>query len=148
MSYHQDLATLDRFGETRLPVLAIGWLDPAHDYERAAVSSAFFEPLIRLLADPWQPAITAGFHCCAFCRFSGGPAEFRYAGATARLGAANLFVPGDQRLFVAPSLIAHYIDAHGYAPPIEFQQAVQQCPPMRSMQYLRLIKESGLRFRQ
>jgi hypothetical protein len=145
MSYYQDLATLDLFGETKVPLIAIGWLDPGHDYERAAVSSEFFESLIRLLVNPWQPATIAGMHRCEFCRFSGGPAEFRYAGVTARLGAVNLFVPSDQRLFVAPSLVAHYIDAHGYAPPTQFQEAVQRCPPMRSVQYLRLIKESGLR---
>lgn len=145
MTYYPDFATLNLFGETKVSVLAIGWLDPQHDYKRAAVSSQFFESLIGMLVDPWQPAIVAGVHRCAFCRFSGGPAEFRYAGVTARLGAANLFVPSDQRVLVAPSLIAHYIDAHGYAPPAEFQEAVHRCPPMKSVQYLRLIKESGLR---
>jgi hypothetical protein len=141
MAYYQDLATLSLFGETKLPALAIGWLDPAHDYRRGAVSPKFFESLISLLVDPWQPAVAAGVHRCAFCRFTGGPAELRYSGMTARLGAANLFVPSDQQLLIAPSLIAHYIDAHAYAPPPEFQEAVQRCPPMKSMQYLRLIKE-------
>lgn len=144
MGYYRDLATLDRFGETKIPPVAVGWLDPAQDYERATVSSHVFEALIRLLENPWQPAIAAGVHRCGFCHFSGGPGELRYAGRTARLGTANLFIPSDQRLFVAPSLIAHYIDAHGYAPPIEFQEAVQRCPPMRSMEYLQRIKESGI----
>ncbi len=46
-------------------------------------------------------------------------------------------------LYVAPSLILHYIDAHGYAPPDQFQRAVMECPPMKSMPYLRALLANG-----
>jgi hypothetical protein len=38
-----------------------------------------------------------------------------------------------------PSLAAHYILAHGYAPPQEFCDAVLRCPPMRSPAYFQAI---------
>jgi hypothetical protein len=59
------------------------------------------------------------------------------------MGVSNLFVPADGRVFVAPSLIV-YVDAHGYAPPVEFQRAVLKCPPMKSTAYLRQVSAAGL----
>ena len=82
-----------------------------------------------------------GTHSCDFCRISGGPGRFDLDHVTAILGASNLFVPTNDRLFVAPSLILHYIDAHDYSPPPAFCDAVIACPEMRSMDYLKLIRK-------
>ena len=60
------------------------------------------------------------------------------------VGFKNVFVPADAKIYVAPELILHYIDQHGYAPPSEFQQAVLDCPTMRSIDYLRAISGLGL----
>jgi hypothetical protein len=49
----------------------------------------------------------------------------------------------DRLLAVAPSLILHSMDAHEYAPPAAFCEAVLACPPMRSMDYLRAILKNG-----
>jgi hypothetical protein len=145
MVHYKDFSACDCFGLSDGRLIAIGWLAAEHaDYARGPVSSAFFESLIHLLVDPWQPVALAGMQDCFACRFTGGPAELRYAGAAARIGAANLFVPADDCVFVAPSLIAHYIDAHDYAPPAEFQQAVMNCPAMRSMAYLNMLRKHGL----
>lgn len=99
--------------------------------------------LAELLVVPWQPVITMGKHDCPFCRFTGGPADFSFEGLDVQLGVRNIFIPADGFLFVAPSLILHYIDSHGYSPPSEFQQAVVACPPTRSMEYLRAIVKNG-----
>jgi hypothetical protein len=72
-----------------------------------------------------------GPHFCDFCRIS-------TVG-----GVANLFIPGEGVLYVAPELIVHYVDAHEYAPPIEFQRAVLACPPMRSAAYFKAILANG-----
>src|SRR6202043_3617855 len=87
-------------------------------------------------------------HRCGFCRFSGGPGLVRYqpprgSPVCATVGAANLFVPGPDALYMAPSLVAHYVDAHEYSPPQEFIAAVLACPHMRSAEYLRAIHASG-----
>jgi hypothetical protein len=126
------------------PLIAIGWLDPAHRFAGGDISSDFFQMLVELLIDPWQPTVTAGAQRCLFCRFTGGPAEMSYKGINFGVGSTNLFVPTKERIFIAPSLVAHYIDAHGYAPPSEFQEAVKSCPSMRSVPYLRLVRQHGL----
>jgi len=58
-------------------------------------------------------------------------------------------VPTAEKVCVAPAMLIHYIDAHGYAPAPgaadEFQRAVLECPPMRSTEYLSLIPRRGLK---
>jgi hypothetical protein len=51
------------------------------------------------------------------------------------VGCTNLFVPGDGVVYVAPSMIVHYLDAHRYQPPAAFLAAVDACPPMGSAAY-------------
>ncbi|HEX8274548.1 MAG TPA: hypothetical protein VF615_18070 [Longimicrobiaceae bacterium] len=143
MTYIADLAEWDPLGPSNGRVLAVGWLEPGHDYTRGEASPEFFCALVALLVKPWQPFAAAGRHRCPFCRFTGGPTELRHEGAVVQLGSANLFVPGDGCVFVAPSMAAHYVDAHEYSPPAEFQRAVLSCPPMRSMEYLRRLRELG-----
>lgn len=128
---YEDLSPCTHFGVEQEKLLAVGWLDAQSAFAKGKVSSDFFKSLVELLADPWQPVAIAGRQPCSLCRFTGGPSEIKYAGVTARLGAANLFVPNVAHVFVAPSLIAHYIDAHDYCPPMQFQTAVANCPPMR-----------------
>ncbi|MEX2560104.1 MAG: hypothetical protein WD403_09320 [Pirellulales bacterium] len=116
---------------------------PGQPYARGAVGRVFVERLVELLADPWQPSIAVGTHHCGFCRLTGGPVLFRLegqlAGAEIVMGTSNLFVPAEGFLYVAPSLILHYMDAHDYSPPVDFQRAVMACPAMRSMEYLKAV---------
>ena len=145
MPHFDDLKPNDVFGRWSDVLVSVGWLDDAHDYPRGIVSPEFFRALVRLLVDPWQPGVFPGRAPCALCRFSGGPGTLAFEGSSIRLGSANLFVPGPPgTVFVAPSLVAHTIDAHGYAPPEVFQQAVLQCPPMRSAAYLKALPQAGL----
>ncbi|HEU5101498.1 MAG TPA: hypothetical protein VFU22_20890, partial [Roseiflexaceae bacterium] len=67
----------------------------------------------------------------------------RYKDKKIVVGALNLFVPGEGFLYAAPSMIAHYILAHGYAPPAEFQEAVLRCSKMGSEEYFLSIKQHG-----
>jgi len=132
---------LTPMGHPRL--IAVGWLARGEAFSRGPVSDAFVDSLINLLQDPWQPSVTAGAHRCDFCRISGDPAQLLQAGRSIHLGALNLYVPHEGKIFVSPSLIAHYVDAHEYAPPDIYQAAVLRCPPMRSIQYLRAILSNG-----
>lgn len=146
MTYFEDLSPNPSFGQWADILLSVGWLDSAHDYPRGTVTPAFFRALVQLLVEPWHPGgALAGRHPCSFCPFTGGPGSLVFEGSTVTLGSANLFVPGPSgKVYVAPSLIAHVIDAHGYAPPEEFQRAVLECPTMRTMPYLRALRERGL----
>jgi hypothetical protein len=73
-----------------------------------------------------------GTHECDLCLYEG---EVH--------GVNNIFVPGEEFLFVCPELIVHYMNAHGYQPPDAFCAAVLRCPPMKSMEYLKLVLKNG-----
>ena len=60
------------------------------------------------------------------------------------IGCTNLYVPTNQVVYVAPSMIVHYIDAHSYLPPTEFCDAVMLCPAMRSMEYRKAMRQTGI----
>ena len=142
MTHITDLSPCDYFpfkGGNRL--IAVGWLESGHEYSHSEVAESLIARLTELLVNPWQPAVTMGAHDCAFCRFSRGSRQFMYNNTTINMGVNNLFVPSDNCIFVAPSLIVHYIDAHDYGPPQLFRDAVMACPDMRSMAYLRAIRK-------
>lgn len=109
-------------------VLAVGWLERGRPYPTGDVAPGVFAKLRDLLVDLWQPATTGGSHDCDLCFHE-----------PEKRGTRNLFVPGSGRLYVAPELILHYVNAHGYAPPAEFCHAVLACPPTRSPEYRRAL---------
>lgn len=125
--------------------MAVGFLEAGEPYAQGDVPVELFERLVEMLEDPWQPFVSAGRQPCTFCRFTGGPGTVRAGDRVAPVGASLLFVPGASAAYVAPSMIAHYIDAHGYKPPEDFHQAVMSCPPMRSIAYLRALRARGVR---
>ena len=139
----RDLSVLPSFMNLKKAVTAVGWLERGMEYPKGPVSEEFFAALVRLCVNPWQPAAAAGRHPCSFCQFSGGPATVTYRGMTVLMGAANVYVPASDCIFVAPSLIVHYVDAHEYQPPAAFQCAVMECPEMRSLAYLTQLKSHG-----
>lgn len=138
MAYYPDLSALP---DSR--ILMVGWLSAGQPFALGGVEPAVVAKLVELLSNPWQPAVTPGVHVCEFCRFSGGPASFTYDGTTVHVGTADLYVPGRACLYLAPSLIVHYLDAHEYSPPAEFCEAVMDCPPMRSIAYFRRLLSCG-----
>lgn len=146
--HYPDLSPIWRPESEVAPRLrAVGWIEPGQDYRLGEVGAEFVGKLVDLLVNPWQPAIAMGRHRCGFCRLTGGPGSFHLPGrageSAPQIGASNLWLPADGFLFVAPSLILHYMDAHGYSPPDEFQTAVLACPPMRSMDYLKAVVKNG-----
>jgi hypothetical protein len=58
-------------------------------------------------------------------------------------GSHELYIPGDGCVYATPDLVVHYMNAHGYLPPLEFCIAVSACPPMHTMEYLKAIKAAG-----
>lgn len=140
MAYFQDLALCDYFGPIDGRLLAVGWLDCDHAFTHGRVASSVFEAFARLAMSPWQPIAFAGTYPCPFCVFTGGPCEVRGREGNVLVGATNVFVPSEDAVYVAPSLTLHYMDAHEYLPPEAFQRAVEACPPMRSMDYLKLLQ--------
>jgi hypothetical protein len=114
------------------PFRAVGWLEHSQPFPTGPVDAAVYARLVELLKDPWRPYVTMGFHRCDLCLYAGD-----------HTGNRELFVPGDGVIYVAPELIGHYMNAHGYRPPDEFCKAVLACPPMRSMPYLKALMANG-----
>lgn len=124
--YFPDLGT-----ETQIDsgehVRAVGWLSSSQPFSRGEVPAEFVSRL-RALCDDWgaSPDVlwwpaAAGSHECEFCR------DFRASG--------NLGVPMGELLFVAPQMICHYVESHGYRPPDPFVHAVLACPTPSSAEY-------------
>jgi len=153
MAIYADLGPIDYFRSATSSWRAVGWLGEGHPFRQGEVSGAFFDRLCTLLLSPWQRFGFLGFHGCDLCpddlpRGLDG-AEIRevlrrrfreqntmQVGANELLmGCKNLWVPGTGCVYVAPSLIAHYVRAHRYAPPEEFIDAVLRCPDTHSPEY-------------
>lgn len=141
MTYIPDLTS--EYGESGR-VLGVGWLEQGKPYQKGKVEEAVFARLMELLRDPWQPYVAAGVHVCDLCRFMDAPPYVQYRNL--RIGTGhnnNLFLPGEGVIYIAPSMIVHYIVAHDYAPPDVFCDAVMRCPPMRSMEYWKAILKNS-----
>lgn len=128
MTCYEDLSQCNYFGPDCSACLrAVGWLEHSRPFPTGRVEADVYTRLIELLKEPWQPETFLGSHRCDLCHYEGP------------YGNRNLFVPADGFSFVAPELVAHYMNAHGYRPPDEFCAAVLACPPMRSTQYFKSL---------
>lgn len=100
----------------------IGWLAADHSYRSGEVDPLVQAALRYLLR--FQVNLTRGVHRCDFC----GSVDIFVEdglGERCKLGIAEILVEGEGDLrFASPSLIVHYIEAHDYSPPREFQGAV------------------------
>jgi hypothetical protein len=131
MTYFADLdrKTLAVFGDA---VRAVGWLGRDHEYPTGPTSPEFLSTL-RTVRNSWGaifkvfpgwPALM-GVHRCEICED--------------HVDTGDVAIPFGDVLFVAPTMIVHYVEAHRYLPPADFVTAVLVCPdpstattPMRS----------------
>lgn len=92
-------------------VIAIGWLDCLHEFTRGTTPKSFRDRLRQLCLNPVRR--TRGFHLCPFCKRDDvrGNGEIHVVSA-------------DGVVYVAPSLIWHYVAEHEYHPPDRFVEAV------------------------
>ena len=50
-----------------------------------------------------------------------------------------MWIPTESVVYVAPELVTHYVEVHGYQPPVEFIAAVLACPPQGSLEFHQLL---------
>jgi len=130
MAYFPDLGTESQITKDSF-VRAVGWLAAAQPYSVGETSAEFVEKL-RLMAKQWWAStstlawpVTLGFHICEFC------GKVRAGG--------NFGVPSGSILYVAPEMISHYVEAHGYKPPDAFINAVLGSPLPDTAEYGRSV---------
>ncbi len=145
MTFMEDQSAVEPGLGVAGPLYSIGWLAPLHPFPKGRCENEFMQGLFSLCVDPWQPrGVNAGYHRCEWCILSGGPGSIVMGNESAVLGANIVYVPGRDRVFVAPSLILHYCDSHEYLPPVDFRRAVTACPPMKSLDYFKALRAAGL----
>jgi len=116
-------------------VRAVGWLSGKQPYPTGGVPPVFVETLRSHLNPPWQPFTINGLHECDI----GGGLWHRWRREPVREW-RNLFVPTRECVYIAPAMVLHYVIDHSYRPPHEFIEAIQQCPPQGSPEYLALVQ--------
>ncbi|KAF3465627.1 hypothetical protein [Streptomyces sp. Tu 3180] len=93
--------------------LNIGWLEAGRPYPTGAVPAAFVEKLEAVRRIQWMN-VCLGVHECDLCPGDGAPE-----------GNGEVRIPGGPGIaYAAPSLVTHYVTAHGYRPPQVFVDAV------------------------
>ncbi|MBX2802183.1 MAG: hypothetical protein KTR31_31165 [Myxococcales bacterium] len=144
MTWFEDLSPCDYHRHPALAPLAVGWLEADHPFETGDVDARTVQQLFELLRDPWQPSLFLGWHDCSMCGGE-GPSHVELAGEQVAIGTRNLFVPDLQHacVYIAPSMILHYVRDHHYAPPERFLAAVRACPPMGSTAYAQAMKRAA-----
>lgn len=129
-----DLSPYSYGGEPRPGRLAIGWLDPDHPFDRGEVGPPLIqerlEAVLRWAAVHRSVDTFRGRHACSLdgCTAGGSrEAQFEtaaYGDDERVLGNAQIEVDdGNGTSFVAPNLVVHYIEEHGYRPPPGFVRA-------------------------
>jgi hypothetical protein len=111
--------------------ISVGWLHPDHTFPKGDPAPEFLAKLKEYakrsggstVAFGWGAA--GGIHTCEFC----GRAH----------GAVNFGVPAGDRLFFSPEMIAHYVEAHRYAPPAEFIAAILASPLPGTREYVNAV---------
>jgi hypothetical protein len=98
--------------EEELPgTMNVGWLDRDHPFPTSPTSEEFRVKLGRLCQRRVKQ--TRGLHHCPFCKGKDRP------GSSAEMRVAHA-----GKVYAAPSLVHHYVEAHDYRPPDEFIAAV------------------------
>lgn len=151
MTYFPDLSPCTYFDHSQVwsdQLTAVGWLDAMHPFQRGPTDAQVVARLVALVEEPWESDLAVGFlgsHACELCPTA---AEMRSTEVVVgdlrfTVGSTNLYVPGETSLYVAPSLILHYILVHEYQPPIAFCRSVVACPRASSRAYHNAICRTG-----
>lgn len=104
------------------PLLNVGWLGATVPFNRGVAPSAFVLALAELCRHPqW---LHRGLHICELCPVATAVGA-KFDGNALEYGNGQLRVLGrDGTWYSAPTLVHHYVVAHGYLPPNEFVDAV------------------------
>lgn len=106
-------------------VLNAGWLEEGHPFIEGDVREDLLNGILYLLAT-MRSNVTRGWHICSVCDEYDVSSRYLFVNdKEIGLGDAEIWVPGSHDVwYAAPTLIYHYIRAHRYVPPIEYQEAV------------------------
>ncbi len=118
------------YEDSNLPIFNIGWLGKGAPFSQGNVDEFFINKLIAIYRRE-RVNITRSIYPCPFC-FQSYDSILDYDGILLEdqkneiLGISEIWLPNKQntKVFVSPDLIIHYIRDHGYLPPQEYIDAV------------------------
>lgn len=141
--YKKDLSIgRDNFGNE---VIYIGWLDSTYKFKQKKNQDFLF-----LLWNYYKYKINIcrGFHRCNYCGifnnyiFNKKVPTIKYNNEIIQVGFYDIIIlDKEERIYIAPSLIFHYIEKHNYYPPKEFINAVYNGIDPSSYKYCQLLKK-------
>ena len=154
--YYEDLepygidAALSQAGKM---ALAVGWLESGFEYPRGPSDPQVIKRLFDFAKRRWWTG-QLGYHSCDLCPsaspYAATVVEWRrrtFLGLRRTLrcttGDFEFFIPAHGCVYVAPSMILHYIMTHDYAPPRKFVDAVLSCPDVRTSAYATAVRDNG-----
>ena len=108
---------------SRASLRNVGWLTAESPFATGVAPPGLVEQIsraTRIVRNPMR-----GIEGCAFC----GHEHIRevVAGETLLLGMSEVWIPSpaNEVVYIAPSLLVHYVTRHQYLPPGEFVRAVE-----------------------
>jgi len=133
MPYLKDL-THYSLRNTPENFLCVGWLDSEYAFPTGVVDPVIAARISKLCDKPIN--LMRGYQYCSFCI-----AASRQRGCMPKIvamphGNGEIHVQGIGRVYVSPTLVAHYITEHAYLPPAEFLEAI------RALDYSRVEQAS------
>lgn len=111
-----------------IAMLNVGWLGAGFEPSRVrpAQNPSVLSRLVELIQRP--RALMLGYHVCEYCDV---PIDDAWPGGThhgiksGAFGTGEIHVYGrNGRNYCAPTMIHHYMQDHGYQPPVEFTEAL------------------------
>lgn len=155
--HFEDLAPYGMLAEFApgMRVKAVGWLQRGSQFQTGRVDPRVISRLFEDVNASWggRRFYCMGYHPCDLCpnapQRTGTPVVWQEPGAvdsaslTATVGGAELYVPGNGLVYIAPSMILHYILSHDYCPPPEFAEAVLNSPKVGTPEYIRAVQANG-----
>lgn len=114
MTYFADFSSACQFRLEGDPIRAIGWLSAAVPYHKGMIDSRVRAVFLDKLSNALVGERHRGFHVCEFCANEHGNGV--------------VLVSDNQYIYAAPVMVSHYVTVHEYLPPLQFVDAVLNCP--------------------
>ena len=144
MVWYKDLSHFDHFGDKISKLIcgedppkklkAVGWLEKGKPYSTGPTLPDVVEKLREFWDAREFRMAFLGVHQCDFCDSQ----------LIDGFGSITSFVAYENKIYVFPDLIIHYIEKHDYLPPAEFVEALLSSNPQKTLEYFLEIRENKL----
>lgn len=115
--------------------ICVAWLARDLEFTRGATSKGLVDDLRLLAARPRN--VERGLHYCEFCGAESPLISRSELGEPVVQGTGEIWVESEDGVFIAPTLLIHYVEEHHYVPPLVFIDAVAKAAAARRAEHHR-----------